>query len=302
MHTRACSCRRCLACAAGGCDRHMSAEDALAAAQAEGLDLVRSTKNASSFVGVCFRDNSHVHPFYAADYSTASNGRTARKILGFFATAEQAALEKARHARRIRKRVGSGRANFARSHPPNGKRPAETSTAQAGAASPIPAWWTYSSIERTAIEAMSKSQVEQAAADEGLVLEANRIDPSRYKGVIERKGAGGAVVYSAYWQPCASDARRLGFTGCGMRFGFWTRPEHAALALARERKRAFERALPAVAEPHAPDPLACAAPHRRMPQSPASAAPGRDPQSPLRSPLRELSQLADDRLATRQEA
>ena len=301
MHTRACSCRRCLACAAGGCDRHMSAEDALAAAATEGLVLVRSAKNISGFVGVSSRD-SHVHPFYAADYSTASNGRTARKIFGFFATAEQGALEKARHARSIRKRVGSGGANLARSQPPNGKRPAETSTAQAGAASPIPAWWTYSSVERTAIEAMSKSQVEQAAASEGLVLEANKTDPSRYKGVIERKGAGGAVVYSAYWQPCASDARRLGFTGCGMRFGFWTRPEHAALALARERKRAFERAPPAVAEPHAPDPLGCAAPHRRMPQSPASAAPGRDPQSPLRSPLRELSQLADDRLATRQEA
>ena len=81
-----CSCPRCLTCAASGCDRHMSAEDALAAAAAEGLVLVRSAKNISGFVGVSFRDTSHVHPFYAADYSTASNGRTARKILGFFAT------------------------------------------------------------------------------------------------------------------------------------------------------------------------------------------------------------------------
>lgn len=126
----------------------MSAEDALAAAAAEGLVLVRSAKNISGFVGVSFRDTSHVHPFYAADYTTASNGRTARKILGFFATAEQGALEKARYARRICKRVGSGGANLARSHPllpkeaaaavaaavtltgsgSNGKRPAEAST------------------------------------------------------------------------------------------------------------------------------------------------------------------------------
>jgi len=76
--------RMCMAC---GCPNHLSAEEALAAAEREGLELWR---RGDGFLGVK-QTSSHVHPF------SVCVCRPTRRWLGSYATAEHAALAYARY-------------------------------------------------------------------------------------------------------------------------------------------------------------------------------------------------------------
>mmetsp|Transcript_40366 Transcript_40366/g.131107 ORF Transcript_40366/g.131107 Transcript_40366/m.131107 type:complete len:198 (-) Transcript_40366:256-849(-) len=70
-----------------GCPNHLSAEEALAAAEREGLELWR---RGDGFLGVK-QTSSHVHPF------SVCVCRPTRRWLGSYATAEHAALAYARY-------------------------------------------------------------------------------------------------------------------------------------------------------------------------------------------------------------
>ncbi|EOD06535.1 hypothetical protein EMIHUDRAFT_219015 [Emiliania huxleyi CCMP1516] len=214
-----------LAC---GCDVHLTAEQARALAKKEGLSLVER-KNATGFAGV-IESTSRLHPFAVLDTRPTTDGsidgsigKAKKKILGKFVTAEHAALAYARHVAEVGVRARGGwRAGSGR------KRAADASTG-------AEAWWKYRSEERGRIEAMSAEAAGEAAVKEGANRVSTAINPSGYKGVIMRASTaeGGPTAYSAHWQPCASDAKRLGKKG--LRFGVWSCPEHAALGpLARE--------------------------------------------------------------------
>merc|ERR1740139_929353 len=69
----------------------MTAAEALAEAEAEGLTLVRSSASQSGFLNVCMNAGSKVRPYQASVW------RDGKKVyLGYFATAEEAALHVAR--------------------------------------------------------------------------------------------------------------------------------------------------------------------------------------------------------------
>merc|ERR1740124_1120460 len=69
----------------------MTAAEALAEAEAEGLTLVRSSSSQSGFLNVCMNASSKVRPYQA---SVRRDGKQVH--LGYFATAEEAALHVAR--------------------------------------------------------------------------------------------------------------------------------------------------------------------------------------------------------------
>merc|ERR1740139_524320 len=69
----------------------MTAAEALAEAEAEGLALVRSSSSQSGFLNVCMNASRKVRPYQA---SVRRDGK--QVFLGYFATAEEAALHVAR--------------------------------------------------------------------------------------------------------------------------------------------------------------------------------------------------------------
>ena len=195
------------------------AEAAQAEAQQFGLTPVLSTQSkpgGTGYKGV-WKTKSQVHPFLAAVRKKKGEAGPTLKVLGYFATAERAALAYAKHmAVRL---------------------PESSLIAVAPSVSEVEAWWTYRSAKRIAIETMTADAARKLAKEEGAKEVATCKNPSGYKGVLMRKSEanGGPASYAAHWQPSVSVAKRLGKKS--LRFGVWSCPEHAALVLARESTR-----------------------------------------------------------------
>ena len=191
----------------------LTAEEALRQAQAEGLTLLRSD-NSTGYKGVAFNSNTKGKPYQA---KVRRGGKTVH--LGYFTTAEEAALSIARTPE-------ARAAAAAPPEPPPMTAEEALPQAQAAAAPPEPP-------PMTAEEALRQAEAE------GLTLLKSESSCTGYKGV--------AFLSGARSKPYQAQMKR---GGKSVSFGSYATAEEAALCYARTPE-----GRAAAAAPPAPPPL-----------------------------------------------